>query len=74
VVAAHCVEGINTVVNMDLVATTAQGLAKAVHIRSVATEAVLAKEGRDHAELQLRPPVAFDADRPPRQTFVSSRY
>src|SRR3954454_24193121 len=56
---AHRVPGMHAVVNVYLVSAPAERLAKTVHIRGVAAEAVTAKKSGDHAKLQERPPVAF---------------
>ena len=57
--AAHGVEGIDAVEDVDLMAATAERLAEPVHVGGVAAEAVTAEERGDHAELQRRPPVAL---------------
>src|SRR5262245_49446201 len=54
--AAHGVEGIDAVIDVDLVTAAAERLAEPIDIGGVAAEAVGPEEGRDHAELHRRPP------------------
>src|SRR5208282_553748 len=48
--ALHRVEGVDTVVDVDLVAAAAQGLAETIDVGGIAAEAMRAEECRDHAD------------------------